>query len=129
MNLTRATTYYLPNEPCWAIGDTDKPLPIPGAPLHRIRLIKIVRGDTMVDYEEDLGPSTNFKKEGVIIPGFYEHGNGRYEVLHTVRDLIVHMEDWYADDAETNQRRSPPPDFKGEFQNFAERRRKVRSWS
>lgn len=120
-----ATDFVLDNEPCFELAEVNKVLPITGAGLRRIQVIRVVRSDQIWEHQRDMGPADSFKAELFAFPGAVPLGNGRYDVLETVGRLRGAADDYRAKYDRPTERRDPPDFVKG-FEEFATRRRDAR---
>ena len=59
------------DEPCLRLLDHNKPVYVPGIghEAHRLCQIIVLRDGKAVEFNQDLGPSRNFKAEGFLLPG------------------------------------------------------------
>ena len=109
------------DEPCLELAEVNRVLPIPGASLRRVQIIRVVRNDKPWEFIRDLGPAGNFKAEQVIFPGAVNLGNGRYEVVETVERLLDAADAWRDHYGLPREHPWPRQDFVGGFEEMATR--------
>jgi len=83
------TTYILNDEPCLQLSEVI--LQSPGNKgFRRYQVINVIReGDRLAEYRKDLGKAKKFKGvDQFRIPGGVATAEGRYDILHTVGELI-----------------------------------------
>lgn len=73
------------DEPCWSLSDLIQMSP-DSKSVNRYEVVKIMRGERIVEFRRSLGPAINFNAEEFVIPGGVQNG-GRFQVLHTVGQL------------------------------------------
>ena len=126
MSIVLATDFVLGSEPCFELAEVNKVLPISGAGLRRMQVIRGVRDDRIWEHQRDMGPAKNFQAEEFAFPGAVSLGNGRYDVLETVERLRGAGDDFRAKYDHTTPRHSAPTDFVKGFEEFATHRRDAR---
>lgn len=77
---------------------------------HRYRIVKVPRGEALVEFRQDLGPSSKYKgvQPFAILGAVADDDTGRVEWVHTVGELID-IADYMADP--TRQTKEPPQPF------------------
>ena len=66
------TSYVLPDEPCHGLYDGPRNIPRKG---HRwVQAVYVIRGDTIAEYLEDIGPASDYERiQPMMIPSFGEN--------------------------------------------------------
>ena len=85
MGLLYGTTYVLDHEPCFGLMETIRQSP-DSSGFHRYQIIKVIRDDKVVEFEQDLGLSSEIRADPFLIPGGIKEGN-KGEILHNVGEL------------------------------------------
>lgn len=83
--LLYGTTFVRDNEPCLMLKEIARQSPNSKG-FHRYQIIKVLRDDKIVEFEQDLGLSKNIRVDPFIIPGGVETKRGG-EILHNVGEL------------------------------------------
>ena len=86
MQLLYGTNFVLDTEPCFGLAEIIRQPP-DSRGLHRYQIIKVLRDDKLVEFEQDLGLSSKIKVDQFLIPGGVSTGKGG-EILHNVGELI-----------------------------------------
>ncbi len=86
MRLLYGTTFVLDDEPCLSLKEISRQSP-DSKGFHRYQIIQVLRDDKIVEFERDLGLSSNIKVDQFRIPGGYTRGNGGV-IVHNVGELI-----------------------------------------
>ena len=81
-----ATCAIDPDEPCFNLSELNRYSPPPNQVLHRFQVIIVVRGETLAEYDIDLGEADRFTATQFRLPGGISTGK-RIEILHTVAEL------------------------------------------
>ena len=87
--LTLVTNMASMDEPCFGLSEVH--LQSPGSRgVHRYQVLGVIRGDRLAQFMRDLGPAENFAQiDQFRVPGgVRDDRTGRYEVVHTVGELI-----------------------------------------
>jgi hypothetical protein len=66
-NLIIGTDKVNEDEPCVSLKEQNEPSPFGGR--HRYQIIRVLRGQKIVEFRHDLGKAENFKANAFIIPG------------------------------------------------------------
>ena len=78
-----ATNVISPDEKAWLLRERNLVRP-PHFQLHRYQIVKVVRGDTLAEWWNDLGPASQFTGPELEIPGLLE------ETVGSLWDLADH---------------------------------------
>ena len=134
MGLTGVALKVYPNEGALMLFEGN--LPGPGfGEKHRYQVIKVVRGDRVSTYRQDLGPSRNFRGTDMrFIGGQVDETTGRGRIWHTVAELQAMAEETRNRDpvkwAEENGHQmvvGSPEDWENSYHEEADRRRMAAS--
>lgn len=66
-NMILATDKVNEDEPCVSLKEVIEPSPLGGR--HRYQIIRVLRGQNIVEFRKDMGKAENFKHGAFIIPG------------------------------------------------------------
>jgi hypothetical protein len=74
-------------EPAYSLKEEIRPTPDSTA-RHRYQLITVVRSDSLVEYEVDMGDESNFKASSFFFPAGVVDNQGRINIWHSVGELM-----------------------------------------
>ena len=102
------------DEPCYGLFELNFPAQGKGR-WHRFQLVQVLRNGKMVEWRNDMGAVSKFKKAIQLrIPGGLVNDDGKLEILHTVGELM--------DIADTMRNLPPhevePRDLSGDYQKY-----------
>lgn len=126
MKLDLATNLIHDNEPCFGLAEINRMTTISGGGAHRFQIVEVIRNDKVVIFEEDMGPSSDYKTEEFVFPGHVTLGGGRYEVIENVGRLRGEANNFRTLVDGPHQRQQEPEDLVGGFEAFATKRRDAR---
>lgn len=86
--LLLGTEFVSMDEPCFSLKELNQRRP-DSKGVHRYQIVKVLRGDRIVEYRRDLGAASRCSAMEFNIPGgVIDYRTGRGEVLHTVGELV-----------------------------------------
>ena len=112
------------DEPAWSLKEILGPAP-DSKSVRRFQVIKVVRGDRLAEFRRDLGRADRFTAGEFAIPGgVSDPATGRFELLHTVGEL-VDIADFLRSDAYQPLPTPEPSDLVGQYHDLPDRRRRA----
>jgi len=87
MPITPQTSRVFPDEPCFELLEENRSVPVAGKGIRRIQIVRVIRADTLWEYQGDLGPAKNYTCGPFSLQGAVPLGDGRYDILETVERL------------------------------------------
>jgi hypothetical protein len=109
-NLIVGTNVVSMDEMCFSLKDWDEMAP-DSRGVHRYRVIKVPRGEKLVEFRQDLGLASKFTGPAFVVPGAIpDLDTGRIEWVHTVGEC-VDIANYIADPSRQTQEPPQPFDY------------------
>ena len=109
MTLKLATTYVLPDEPAVRLSEINE-MVMGGTEFHRFQVIYVIRGEGLVEFKRDLGPTMAFTRDQFAIACGIEKDGGGWESANSVGQVMEMANE--NRQFENIPREEDPPDFR-----------------
>ncbi len=110
------------DEKCFSLKDWDEMAP-DSRGVHRYRIVKVPRGNHLVEFRQDLGLASKFTGSAFVVPGAVpDYETGKVDWVHTVGEC-VDIANYIADPSRQTQEPPQPFDYVAAYHDNLDQKR------